>query len=82
MQSLRVVGEQHRRRFCQRSELSLELDPGNASYLDTLGRCYFATGDLESAVEAQRKAIEMHPHLMVMRRQLKLFEDALRKRSE
>jgi tetratricopeptide (TPR) repeat protein len=66
----------------ERSELSLKLDPDNASYLDTLGRCYYAAGDLQSAIKVQREAIAMHPHLMVMRRQLQMFEDSLQSRSQ
>ncbi|MGI9427407.1 MAG: hypothetical protein ACR2NM_02035 [Bythopirellula sp.] len=66
----------------ERSELSLELDPGNASYLDTLGRCYYAADDLENAIATQREAIAKHPHLMVMRRQLQLFEDAQLSRAQ
>lgn len=49
------------------SQRSLELSPGSPSYLDTLGRCYYAAGELENAVKTQRQAVEGHPHLMVMR---------------
>jgi len=56
---------------------SLELEPDEPSYLDTLGRCYFAAGDLENAVKAQRKAVELAPHYQIMQRQLKQFEEAL-----
>lgn len=56
---------------------SLELQPDSPSYLDTLGRCYYAAGDLQSAIDAQRKAVVQHPHLQVMQRQLKLFEQEL-----
>ncbi len=66
----------------ERSKISLSLDPGNASYLDTLGRCYFAAGDLENAIKVQREAIAKHPHLLIMQRQLKQFEDALRERDQ
>lgn len=59
------------------SKRSLELQPGSASYLDTLGRCYYAAGDLEKAVEVQREAVAQQPYLMVMQRQLKTFEDEL-----
>lgn len=66
----------------QYSQRSLELEPGSPSYLDTLGRCYFSAGDLENAVKVEREAIAKHPHLQVMRRQLKEFEVALQKREE
>ena len=62
------------------SQRSLELAPGSPSYLDTLGRCYYAAGDLENALKVQREAIVKHPHMLVMQRQLKEFEDALQKR--
>ncbi|MCG8450335.1 MAG: hypothetical protein MI725_12260 [Pirellulales bacterium] len=56
------------------SHRSLKLAPGSASYLDTLGRCYYAAGDLENALHYQRQAVAKHPHLQVMQRQLALFE--------
>ena len=56
---------------------SLELSPDSPSYLDTLGRCYYAAGNLEDAVRVQREALRRHPHLQVMRDQLRLFETAL-----
>ncbi len=64
------------------SKKSLELRRGeigkaDAGFLDTLGRCYFAIGDLERAVEKQREAVRLQPHIQVMQRQLRLFEAAL-----
>ncbi len=59
------------------SHRSLELSPDTPSYLDTLGRCYYATGDLENAIKYQRQAVEKHPQVQVMRRQLATFEEAL-----
>ncbi len=56
---------------------SLELSPDSPSLLDTLGRCYYAVGELEKAVRVQREAVRQHPHLQVMRDQLELFESAL-----
>jgi len=61
---------------------SLELSPDSPSLLDTLGRCYYATGDLENAIRVQRQAVEGHPHLLVMRRQLELFESELAEQDE
>lgn len=46
-------------------------------YYDTLGRCYYAQGDLENAVKNQTKAVELDPHSGQMRRQLTLFQKAL-----
>jgi Tetratricopeptide repeat len=65
------------------SHRSLELIPpgsGNsagASFLDTLGRCYYAAGDYKNAVKYQRQAVEKLGYMQVMHRQLALFEQAL-----
>jgi len=59
------------------SRRSLELRPGVAGFLDTLGRCYYTVGDYENAVKYQREAVRLIPHMQVMQRQLKQFEDAL-----
>lgn len=63
------------------SHRSLELNSngasGEASYLDTLGRCYYAAGDFENAVKYEREAIAKVKYMQVMQRQLKLFEKAL-----
>jgi hypothetical protein len=62
------------------SKRSLELQPGEASFLDTCARCFYATGDLESALEYQRSAVEKEPHVQALHRQLKFFEQELAKR--
>jgi tetratricopeptide (TPR) repeat protein len=59
------------------SKRSLELRPDYPAYLDTLGRCYFAVGDLENAVKAQSRAVKLMPSMFVMQRQLAQFEKAL-----
>lgn len=59
------------------SRRSLELRPDDPGLLDTLGRCLYAAGDHAAAVETQRRAVALAPHLQVMRRQLELFETAL-----
>lgn len=64
------------------SQRSLQLQPEDAGYLDTLGRCYFAAGDLEKAVNTQRRAVAKLPHMQVMQRQLKQFEESLAAKSE
>lgn len=56
------------------SRRSLELEPGTASFLDTLGRCYFSAGEYEKAVESQREAVALIPHMQVMQRQLRQFD--------
>ncbi|MEC8338631.1 MAG: tetratricopeptide repeat protein, partial [Planctomycetota bacterium] len=58
------------------SHRSLEIKPGAAGYLDTLGRCYYAKGDLEKAVRFQREAAQLDPHSGLIREQLELFEAA------
>jgi tetratricopeptide (TPR) repeat protein len=60
---------------------SLELSPDEPSYLDTLGRCYYAVGNYEKAVENQRRAVELAPQYGVMKRQLAIFEKALAEQS-
>lgn len=59
------------------SRRSLEIAPETAGYLDTLARCLFAAGRLEEAVDAQRRAVELEPRMLVLRRQLEEFEAAL-----
>jgi tetratricopeptide (TPR) repeat protein len=62
---------------------SLELLPGAAGYMDTLGRCYYAQGDYEKAVYHQTRAVEIEQHSSQMKRQLELFREALaRKKGE
>ncbi|MEM6776577.1 MAG: hypothetical protein AAF670_02905 [Planctomycetota bacterium] len=60
------------------SKLSLEEDPETPAYMDTCARCYFAIGDLESAVDMQRRALDLEPHSPPLRRQLEQFDAALR----
>jgi hypothetical protein len=42
-----------------------------------LGRCYYSAGNYEKAVESQREAVRLIPHMQVMQRQLKVFEKTL-----
>lgn len=60
---------------------SLDLKPRTAAYLDTLGRCYYALGDLRNALKHQRMAVAIEPHSRQMQQQLKLFEEALAQRT-
>jgi len=62
------------------SKRSLQLRPDEPSYLDTLARCYYAAGQLEAAVETQRRAVELQPQMHVMRRQLQFFQAELAQR--
>jgi tetratricopeptide (TPR) repeat protein len=59
------------------SRLSLEYRPGESSYLDTLGRCYYARQEYENAVKYQSRAAALEPHSGQIGRQLKLFQEAL-----
>ena len=56
------------------SQRSLEIRPDYPGYLDTLGRCYFAKGDLDNAVKYQSQAVKLDPHSGQIRRQLELFK--------
>ena len=56
------------------SQRSLELRPDYPGYLDTLGRCYYAAGDLDNAVKSQSQAVKLDPNSGQMRRQLEFFQ--------
>ncbi len=58
------------------SKRSLELKPDEAIYLDTLGRCYFAAGEIELAIETQQEAVRLAPFHRSMIRQLEEFKAA------
>jgi hypothetical protein len=62
------------------SHESLKLRPGEAAYLDTLGCCYFAAGDVVNAIKYQSEAIRKEPHSGQMQRQLAKFKRAAEKR--
>lgn len=64
------------------SQRSLELRPDFPIYLDTLGRCHYAAGDFAAAVKQQSLACEKMRHSAQMRRQLELFQAALRRERE
>jgi len=55
------------------SHKSLELRPAYPGYLDTLGRCYYAKGDLAKAVKYQAQAVKLNGYSGQIRRQLELF---------
>ena len=61
----------------RRSEHTVREQPGDGGVLDTLARCYYAKGDFEKAVELQKQAVELEPHMQQLKRQLALFEGAL-----
>jgi tetratricopeptide (TPR) repeat protein len=59
------------------SHKSLELRPGEAGYMDTLARCYYAKKDFENAVKYQAMAAKKKPHSGQIHRQLEAFEKDL-----
>ncbi len=63
----------------QYSLRSLELRPGEAGHLDTLGRCYYSVGDLKNAIKSQQEACRIDPHAGQLRRQLEFFQKELAK---
>lgn len=69
--------ERHTEEAVKLSERSLQLKPEYPVYLDTLGRCYFANGEIAKAVETQRKATSEAPFERQMLAQLAEFETAL-----
>lgn len=66
----------------QASHRSLVLRPETGGYYDTLGRCYYAKGDLANAVKYQSLAVKLEPHTSAIRRQLELFKKEAEKRSK
>jgi tetratricopeptide (TPR) repeat protein len=62
------------------SHKSVELKQGlkeeAGAYYDTLGRCYYAKGDLDNAIKYQTQALKFDPHSGQMKRQLALFQTA------
>lgn len=52
---------------------SLDLMPDNPAFLDTLARCYYAAGKLDRAIEYQRRAIRLDPHVPPMQTQLDAY---------
>ena len=58
----------------------MDLRKDSPGYLDTLGRCYYAADDLENAIKYQKQAVELDPDSQQMRRQLKMFETALKEK--
>jgi len=58
----------------QHAQRAVELDPDNASYVDTLAEVYFQRGDRESALRHSRRAAELRPGDETLQRQLKRFE--------
>lgn len=56
------------------SQHSLELQPGDAGFLDTLARCYFNVGEIDKAIHYQTWAVQRSPHERQLVRQLEFFQ--------
>lgn len=64
------------------SSRSLEFDPEIESYLDTMARCQFAAGNLESALDYQQRAVAKSPHSRSMKKQLQEIRQAISEKSQ
>ncbi len=59
------------------SRKSLELQPDEGGYYDTLAHVYFGKGDYENAVKYQTKAAQLDPHSGLIQKKLKVFRKKL-----
>ena len=59
------------------SRKSLELQPEEGGYYDTLAHVYFGKGDYENAVKYQSKAAQLEPHSGLIQQKLKVFRKKL-----
>lgn len=57
---------------------SLKITEDSAK-LDTCARCYFAVGDLDSAIRMQQRALKLDPYSPPLKRQLREFQQAKQK---
>lgn len=55
------------------SQKSVELEPNNGAYHDTLAHVYFAQGDWDNAVKSQTRASELEPHSGLIAQELQRF---------
>ena len=56
---------------------SLELQPDEPAYFDTLAHVYFTKGDYANAVKFQEKAVKGDPHSVLIRQGLERFREKL-----
>jgi len=61
------------------AQRAVELHPESGAYWDTLAHVYYHRGELQKAVEAQSRAAELEPGSRQIRKQLEVFQEALRK---
>jgi tetratricopeptide (TPR) repeat protein len=59
------------------SRKSLELQPDEGGYYDTLAHAYFGKGDYENAVTYQTKAAQFDPHSGLIQKKLEVFRKKL-----
>ena len=64
------------------SRRSLELQPEEGGYYDTLAHVYFGKGDFENAVKYQTKALQLDPHSGIIRNKLELFRKKLQEKKK
>jgi len=64
------------------SRKSLELQPEEGGFYDTLAHVYFGKGDLENAVKYQTKAAQLDPHSGLIQSKLKLFRKKLEEKKK
>ncbi len=56
-----------------------ELDPEDPNIMDTLAEAYYAKGDYKKAVYWEKKALEKEPNNEFFKKQLKKFQEALKR---
>jgi tetratricopeptide (TPR) repeat protein len=61
-------------RALEHARKAVELEPRQASYLDTLAEVYFQRGDRDRALELMKKCLEMEPKKDFYRQQLRRYE--------
>jgi tetratricopeptide (TPR) repeat protein len=64
------------------SRKSLELQPEEGGYYDTLAHVYFGKGDYENAVKYQTKAAQLDPHSGLIQKKLEVFRKKLKEKKK
>lgn len=62
--------------------MAIEMEPEDANIMDTVAESYYAMGDLRTALEWERKALELDPENAFFVQQLEKFLQALEERTE
>jgi len=67
----------------EHAKQAVELDPNNASHLDTLAECHFRLGDRNTAIGYSQRAVQLRPRSTSLKQQLDRFQsDPLPARSK